>query len=163
MHLARAKDSLGLKARRADRSHACARWKSPSCAIAMPRSASAGASSRSATRFNAPRGSPLARARAAAVIRESIETPPHLSLSARSTPASLFVYGRHAFGHIRNKSSSKEGTYVPGMHRKHGSNGRRSQFHGRNSGGLHRQVQEIIRIEWSQSTSENKGAIRWQP
>src|SRR5262249_34307978 len=53
---------------------------SPSCAIAMPRSASAGASSRSATRFNAPRASPAARARAAAVISESIGIPTHLSL-----------------------------------------------------------------------------------
>ena len=46
----------------------------------MPRSASAGASSRSATRFSAPSGSPAASARAAAVISESIEIPPHLSL-----------------------------------------------------------------------------------
>src|SRR5260221_9655993 len=46
----------------------------------MPRSASAGASSRRATRFNAPRGSPAASARAAAVISESIEIPSHLSL-----------------------------------------------------------------------------------
>ena len=37
-------------------------------------------SSRSATRFNAPRGSPAASARAAAVISESIEIPSHLSL-----------------------------------------------------------------------------------
>src|SRR4029453_3196226 len=46
----------------------------------MPRSASEGGSSRRATRFNAPRGSPRASARAAAVISESIEIPPHLSL-----------------------------------------------------------------------------------
>ena len=52
-----------------------ARTRSPSCAIAMPRSASAGASSRRATRFNAPRGSPAASARAAAVISESIWNP----------------------------------------------------------------------------------------
>ena len=39
-----------------------------------------GASSRSATRFNAPSGSPAASARAAAVISESIGIPPHLSL-----------------------------------------------------------------------------------
>lgn len=43
-------------------------------------SASAGASSRSATRFSAPSGSPAASARAAAVISESIGIPPHLSL-----------------------------------------------------------------------------------
>src|SRR5215813_6518249 len=46
----------------------------------MPRSASAGASSRSATRFNAPRGSPEASARAAAVISESIGILTRLSL-----------------------------------------------------------------------------------
>ena len=43
-----------------------------------PRSASAGASSRNATRFSAPSGSPVASARAAAVISESIRIPPHL-------------------------------------------------------------------------------------
>ena len=43
--------------------------------MAMPRSASAGASSRSATRFSAPSGSPAASARAAAVISESIANP----------------------------------------------------------------------------------------
>ena len=63
------------------RSRALARARSPSCAMAMPRSASAGASSRSATRFSAPSGSPAASARAAAVISESIGIPPHLSLS----------------------------------------------------------------------------------
>ena len=62
------------------RRRAFARTRSPSCAIAMPRSASAGASSRRATRFSAPRGSPAASARAAAVISESIGIPPHLSL-----------------------------------------------------------------------------------
>ena len=61
-HLARATSSLGPKARAARRSSAFARTKSPSCAIAIPRSASAGASSRSATRFSAPRGSPAASA-----------------------------------------------------------------------------------------------------
>ena len=49
-------------------------------------SASAGASSRSATRFNAPSGSPAASARAAAVISESIGIPPHLSLPPFDTP-----------------------------------------------------------------------------
>src|SRR5260370_41234652 len=70
--------SLGLKARAALRKRALARTRSPSCAIAMPRSARAGASSRRATRFNAPRGSPAASARAAAVISESIGIPSHL-------------------------------------------------------------------------------------
>ena len=39
---------------------------------------SAGGSARSATRFNAPRGSPAASARPAAVISESIAIAPHL-------------------------------------------------------------------------------------
>src|ERR1035437_2553402 len=43
------------------------------------------------------------------------------------------------------------------MHRKHSSNGRRSRIHGRNSGGLHRQVQKIFQSELSRSVSENKG------
>src|SRR5262249_26236789 len=55
--------------------------------MAIPRSASAGASSRRATRFNAPSGSPAASARAAAVIKESIEIPPHLSLPPFPSPA----------------------------------------------------------------------------
>jgi hypothetical protein len=46
-------------------------------------------------------------------------------------------------------------TYVPSMHRKHSNNGHRSRIHGRNPGGVHRQVQEIFQ-------SENKGEIRWQ-
>ena len=58
-----------------------ARTRSPSCAIAMPRSARAGASSRRATRFSAPSGSPAASARPAAVISESIGIPPRLDLS----------------------------------------------------------------------------------
>jgi hypothetical protein len=53
-------------------------------------------------------------------------------------------------------------TYVPSMHRKHSSNARRSRIHGRNSGGVHRQVQKIVQSESSRSVSENKGEIRWQ-
>ena len=64
--------SFGPKARAALRTRAFARTRSPSCPIAMSRSASAGASSRKATRFSAPSGSPAASARAAAVISESI-------------------------------------------------------------------------------------------
>jgi hypothetical protein len=79
-HLARATASFGPKARAARHRRSFARTRSPICAIAMPRSASAGASSRRATRFNAPRGSPAASARAAAVIGESIGIPSHLSL-----------------------------------------------------------------------------------
>src|SRR5579864_7423279 len=41
------------------------------------------------------------------------------------------------------------------MHRKHSSNGRRSRIHGRNSGGVHRQVQKIFRSESFRSVSEN--------
>src|SRR5262245_16028831 len=80
MHLARDTASFGPKPRAALRSRVLARTKSPSCAIATPRSASAGASSRRATRFSAPSGSPVASARAAAEINESIGIPPHLSL-----------------------------------------------------------------------------------
>jgi ribosome-binding ATPase YchF (GTP1/OBG family) len=54
------------------RSRDFARVRSPSCAMAMPRSASAGGSSRSATRLSAPSGSPAANRCAAAVISESI-------------------------------------------------------------------------------------------
>src|SRR5260370_32349338 len=85
-HLARATASFGPKARAAFRRRAFARTRSPSCAIAMPRSARAGASSRKATRFNAPSGSPVASARAAAVISESIGIPPHLSLPPFDPP-----------------------------------------------------------------------------
>ena len=77
-HRARATASLGLKARAALRRRVFARTKSPSCAIAIPRSARAGGSSRRATRFSAPRRSPAASARAAAVISESIGIPSHL-------------------------------------------------------------------------------------
>ena len=93
MHLARATGSFGPKARAAFRRSSFARAKSPSCAIAMPRSASAGASSRSATRFNAPRGSPAASARAAPVIRESIRIPTHLSLPPLRLPALNIAHG----------------------------------------------------------------------
>ncbi len=86
-HLARATASFGPKARAALRNRALARGRSPSCAIAMPRSASAGASSRNATRFNAPSASPAASARPAAVISESIGIPSHLSLPAFRCPA----------------------------------------------------------------------------
>src|SRR5258705_10718335 len=43
------------------------------------------------------------------------------------------------------------------MHRKHSSDGRRGRIHGRNSGGVHRQVQKIFQSESSRSASENKG------
>ena len=51
--------------------------------MAMPRSASAGASSRRATRFSAPSGSPAASARPAAMISESIANPDTLVTPVR--------------------------------------------------------------------------------
>jgi hypothetical protein len=51
------------------------RTRSSSCAIAMPRSARAGGSSRNPTRFKAPNASPDAKASAAAVINASIAAP----------------------------------------------------------------------------------------
>src|SRR5262249_57466380 len=66
-----------------------------SWAIAMPRSASAGASPRRATRFRAPRGSPAASACAAAVISESIGIPTHLSLPSSRTPWLSVVASRN--------------------------------------------------------------------
>jgi hypothetical protein len=95
--------SFGLKARPAFRRSFFVRAKSPSCAIAMPRSASADASSRSATRFNAPRGSPDARARAAAVIRASIRIPPHLSLPLLRCPALNITHGDEGPSHIEHE------------------------------------------------------------
>ena len=56
----------------ARRSSSRARPRSPSWAIAIPRSARAAGSSRRATRLSAPRGSPARSARPAAVIAESI-------------------------------------------------------------------------------------------
>jgi len=73
----------------------------------MPRNASAGASSRNAIRFNAPRGSPEARARAAAVISESIRIPTYLSLPGYSIPASVFVYERQTRGHILDEAKNE--------------------------------------------------------
>src|SRR4029453_687903 len=74
---------------------AFARTRSPSCAIAMPRSARAGASSRRATRFNAPGGSPAASARAAAEIGGSIGIPSHLSLPPLRFPALNLSHDQH--------------------------------------------------------------------
>src|SRR5688572_21172397 len=71
---ARARASWAPKARAARRRSSRARGCSPSWAMAMPRSASAGGSSRTPTCFRAPSVSPKARARAAAAIRESIAT-----------------------------------------------------------------------------------------
>ena len=65
-------DSRGDSRTRDRRSSRRARPRSPSWAIAIPRSASAAASSRSATRLSAPSGSPARCARPAAVIEESI-------------------------------------------------------------------------------------------
>ncbi len=51
---------------------------------------------------------------------------------------------------------------MPRMHRKHSSNGRRSRIHGRNSGGVHRQVQKSFQSESFRSVSENNGEMIWQ-
>jgi hypothetical protein len=51
---------------------------------------------------------------------------------------------------------------VPSMHCKHSNNGCRSRIHGRNSSGVHRQVQKIFKNESSQSVLESKGELRWQ-
>ena len=102
--VARATAAFGPKARAALRTRAFARTRSPSCAIAMPRSASAGSSSRRATRCNAPRGSPAASARAAAVISESIGIPPHLSLPPFEGPALNISHDHQPPGHISSES-----------------------------------------------------------
>src|SRR5579862_6034714 len=73
----------------------------------MPRNASAGASLRRATRFNAPSGSPAARACAAAVISESIGIPSHLLLPLCSMPASVFVNDGQRPGHIENRARAE--------------------------------------------------------
>ncbi len=77
-HRARALAFAGPNLRAALPRSVLARTKSPNWAIAMPRNARPGASSRNATHFNAPIGSPAASARAAAVISEAIRIPPHL-------------------------------------------------------------------------------------
>jgi len=55
----------------------------------------------------------------------------------------------------------KGGKYVSSMHRKHSSDGSRSRIHGRNSRGVHRQVQKIFQSEASRSVSEDKGEMIW--
>src|SRR5262249_6443129 len=45
------------------------------------------------------------------------------------------------------------------MHRKYSSIGRRSRIRGRNSGGVHRQVQKIFQTDWPRSASEKEGEI----
>src|SRR5712664_544024 len=62
----------------------------------------------------------------------------------------------------RTTQKFRGGKYVPSMHRKRSSDGRRSGIHGRNSGGVHWEVQEIFQGEWFRSVSKNKGEIRWQ-
>ena len=42
---------------------------------------------------------------------------------------------------------------MPGMHRKHSSNDCRSRIYGRNSGGVHRQVEKMFQNESSRSVS----------
>ena len=109
---------------------AFARTRSPSCAIAIPRSASAGASSRSATRFSAPSGSPAARARAAAVISESIYSraaltiPPHLSLPPVRCPAAKSISRPSAsrlHRHRREQLHSQPRRHARGLHKRRGT------------------------------------------
>jgi hypothetical protein len=45
------------------------------------------------------------------------------------------------------------------MHRKRSSDGRRSGVYGRNSGGVHRQIQKLFQGAWSRFVSENQGEI----
>src|SRR5262245_8073714 len=73
----------------------------------MPLSASAAASSRRATRFNAPRGSPAASARAAAVISESIAIPPHLSLPPPHGPQVNLAHDQKPPRHIETERTMK--------------------------------------------------------
>src|SRR5436309_9082355 len=69
----------------------------------MPRSARAGASSRWATRVNAPRGSHAARSRAAAVISETIGIPSHLSLPPFRYPALNVSHDQRPSGRIEGR------------------------------------------------------------
>src|SRR5690606_23143268 len=107
MQRARASAARGPNARAASRISRRARSRSPNCATALPRTASAGASSRRATRFSAPSASPAASARAAAAIEASMEIAPDLSLSAKGT--AILTY-RSESNHARRgtPSSSKE-------------------------------------------------------
>ncbi len=76
---------------------------------------------------------------------------------------SAFAFERNAVYHTYSGLLEVQGgTYVPSMHRKHSSNGGRGRIHGRNSGGVHRQVQGIFQSEWSQSVSGKKGEMIWQ-
>ena len=118
----------GPKPRAAPRSSSFARARSPSCAIAMPRSASAGGSSRSATRFSAASGSPAASARAAAVISESIEIPSHLSLSPGSAPRPTLPLGPATAG--RRRQWEPEDDHVLGSEQ-----GKRSGWQARGAAG----------------------------
>src|ERR1700733_3183088 len=69
---------------------------------------------------------------------------------------------RHGAAEPHTDGKCRGGTYVPGMYRKRSSNDCRSGIHGRNSGGVHRQIQEVLLGERAQSISENQGEIRWQ-
>ena len=80
----------------------------------MPRSASAGASARRATRFNAPRGSPAASARAAAVISESIRIPSNLSLHS-SDPALNLSDDQHHGERRKNVRALEDGVKSHGL------------------------------------------------
>ena len=69
----------------------------------------------------------------------------------------MFLIARRAQGLASWTVKPVEGgMYVPGMHRKHSGNGRRSWIHGRNSRGVLRQIEEAFQV------SANEGELRWQ-
>src|SRR4029450_1287243 len=111
-HLARATASFGPKVRAARRRRALARTRSPSCAIAMPRSARArapGPPPRGPPRFGARGGPPATSARAAAVISESIGIPSHLSLPPFGYPALNLSHDQQPPRHIEKRVGEAEG------------------------------------------------------
>jgi hypothetical protein len=69
----------------------------------------------------------------------------------------MFLIARRAQGLASWTVKAVEGgMYVPGMHRDHSGNGRRSRIHGRNSRGVLRQIEEAFEV------SENEGELTWQ-
>jgi hypothetical protein len=69
----------------------------------------------------------------------------------------MFLIARRAQGLASWTVKAVEGgMYVPGMHRKHSGNGRRSRIRGRSSRGVPRQVEEAFQV------SANEGELRWQ-
>lgn len=90
MHRARATGSREPKVRAAECNSSLARANSPGWAIAMPCRASAGASSRSATRFSAASGSPVASARRRGR-DQPIEIPSHFGVLAMDSMVWMYL------------------------------------------------------------------------